>query len=207
MCVESSDVVMLVLASGRGNRIGGPKALLHWTDGHLLATAHANTGSMVCGRVVVVARAYVATLLRPHLSHEMSNAMVVTSSAPGPLGPAGSIAAAVRAGVLRGMSWSLVTPVDAVPVVPSTIRSLYSAAVAGVQAVRPHFEGRGGHPVLIRSEILSNAYLAERPDPLRDVLRSVRCAIACVDDPRVVIDINTPDAYEAWTKMKPQFES
>jgi CTP:molybdopterin cytidylyltransferase MocA len=193
---------MLVLASGRGERMGGPKALLRWTDGAPIVVSHAKLGAGVCGRVVVVVRASVAGILRPLLPQ----AVLVASSAPGPWGPAGSIAAAVRAGALAGIRWTLITPVDAIPASPSTVRMLLRGAAAGVDAVRPRFEGRGGHPVLVRSDVLVNAYLALRPPPLRDVLREVTCADVAVADRGVVADLNTPEAYRAWTGQDPRFD-
>jgi CTP:molybdopterin cytidylyltransferase MocA len=195
------DVAMLVLASGRGERMGGPKALLRWTDGAPIVASHAKLGASVCGGVVVVARASVARMLRPLLPE----AMVVPSSAPGPWGPAGSIAAAVRAGTLAGATWTLITPVDAVPAAPSTVRLLLNAVSSGVQAVRPRFEGRGGHPVIVRSDVVTSAYLARRPPPLRDVLRELDCVDVEVADRGVVADLNTPEAYRAWTGQDPRF--
>lgn len=199
--VKRPDVAMLVLASGRGERMGGPKALLRWTDGAPIVASHAKLGASVCGRVVVVVRASVARILRPLLPQ----AVVVKSSAPGPWGPAGSIAAAVRAGALAGATWTLITPVDAVPAAPSTVRLLLNAAISGVHAVRPRFEGRGGHPVLVRSDAVVSAYLARLPPPLRDVLRELACADVEVADRGVVADLNTPEAYRAWTGVDPRF--
>ena len=185
--------------------MGGPKALLRWTDDQPLAVAHAEIGAAVCARVVVVARASVALILRPQLPI----GILVTSTAPGSLGPAGSIAAAVRAGVLESMRWVLLAPVDGIPAAPKTILALCHAAAScaqSVHAVRPCFEGRRGHPVLVRSDVVADAYLVHRPLPLRDVLRGLACVEVSVDDPSVAADLNTPEAYRARVGTAPCFD-
>lgn len=182
---------------------GGPKALLFWTDGAPLAVSHARMRSEV-RQAVVVARAAVAARLRPWLPM----ARVISSSAPGSWGPAGSIAAAVRAGAFARDGWVLITPVDLVPTRFETVAALFSAAERGGEAVRPVCAGRGGHPVLVRVEVLVNAYLvAGTPPPLRDVLRALGpgCVQATVDDPDIRADLDTPDVYRARTGHGPRF--
>ncbi len=198
------DATCLVLGSGRGVRMGGPKALLTSADGMPMAVAHARARMGECASVVVVVRSSVARQLRPWLPQ---GARVVASSAPGGWGPAGSIAAAVRAGVLD-RRWVLVTPVDLVPAKSSTVRSLLQACVeAGgrVNAVRPRAGGRGGHPVALRTDALVRAYLASMPLPLRDVMRGWDCVDVEVDDSSIRADLNTPEAYRAWAGREPRF--
>lgn len=201
--IGRSDVTCLVLASGRGVRMGGPKALLAWTGGEPLAVCHVRARRDV-GGCVVVARAPVVRRLRTWLP----DARLVASSAPGPWGPSGSIAAAVRAGSLARAAWVLVTPVDLVPARSTTVDALLAAAGPGVDAVRPRYKGRGGHPVLVRAEVLFRAYpTAGEPPPLRDVLRALgpRCADEAVDDPDVRTDLDTPEAYRARAGHPPRF--
>jgi molybdenum cofactor cytidylyltransferase len=92
-------------------------------------------------------------------------------------------------------------PVDHPFVRRSTLETLFAARAADPFAVwfTPTYEGRGGHPVLWRSEVRS--HVAElRPDaPLRSLLpefgpqvRRVR-----VDDPGVTENVDTPEAYHA----------
>ena len=195
------DVTMLVLASGRGDRMGGPKALLAWTDGQPLAKVHASLAASVGSRAVVVVRASVASVLRPM----MREPVVVASSAPSSCGPAGSIAAAVRAGALTNTSWVMLMPVDCVPASLSTLTLLCQLACEGVDAVRPVHEGRGGHPVLVRADVLVHAYLTDRLRPLRDVISGLGCMDVHVGDVRVAANLNTPEAYRAWVGHEPRF--
>ncbi|MCL2823255.1 MAG: NTP transferase domain-containing protein [Polyangiaceae bacterium] len=204
-----SDVAMLIVASGRGERMGGPKALLSWGDGSTLVAAHADLGARTCSRVVVVARGWVAKVLRPQLP----GSLVVPSSAPGVWGPAGSVAAAVRAGVFSTMRWVLVVPVDMVPVDERTLAILRDAAAMDVRVVRPCLvkrDGqsqplRGGHPVLVRADVLVESFLADKPAPLREVLRGFSRVDVCVDDCRVATNLDTPEAYRRWMNRAPEF--
>ena len=200
MRVATSDVVVIILASGRGQRIGCPKALLPWTNGMPLAVAHAQAALMLGAKAVVVVRADVAIRLRPvfrKLRSGLSDPIVVTSSSPSHEGPAGSIAASIHAGTLSNTRWCVFAPVDTPPPSSETFCSLIEAAVGDVEAVRVRWRSRVGHPVLVRSSVVASAYLGVQPVPLRTVLGGVRCAYVDVDDPNVVANINTLEEYVA----------
>lgn len=151
--------VVLVLGAGRGERLGGPKALL-LIEGVPLAVLHRDRTPE---RIVLVTRAAIAEKLAPF------DLGVVISDAPDELGPAGSIHAAVAAGALDEVDEVLVTPVD-VPPSPDAARLF--AELGQHEAAR--FER--GHPVAIRASILRERYRADAPI-LRDVLASLgdRC--------------------------------
>ncbi len=191
------DLSCLIIASGRGQRMGGPKALLDY-HGRTFAEQHVRLRSVDCQQVVVVSRALVATRLKPMLEPTFPQARVVKSSAPGPWGPAGSIAAAVRAGLLTSNRWVLICPVDLIPTKASTVARLYHALTSSVAAVRPRFQGRGGHPVIVHTELVINAFLPFPPPTLRDVLRSSDppCVDVDVTDENVRIDLDTPKEYQ-----------
>ncbi|HNS97812.1 MAG TPA: nucleotidyltransferase family protein [Polyangiaceae bacterium] len=201
--MNQTDFTLLILASGRGTRMGGPKALLPWTHGDRIVAAHAHLAQQLGGQAVVVARASVLRTIRPSLPH----VRMIPSSAPGCWGPAGSIMAAARAGALAHSPWTLITPVDAVPVEQPTLQRLLDSRSPRAQAVRPRFEGKGGHPVLVRTQIIMNVYLEQGPTPLRDVLRALVVVDVPMLDPRVIADLNTPEAYRAWTGREPRFEA
>jgi CTP:molybdopterin cytidylyltransferase MocA len=198
------DATLLVLGSGRGTRMGGPKALLSSPDGMPMAVAHAMAWQTQCVSVMVVVRSWVAHLIRPSMPDQVK---VVASSAPGPWGPAGSIAAAIRSGGLD-RSWVLITPVDFVPPRDSTMHTLLqtcSNVDSSVWAVRLRFQGRGGHPVAVRTERLVKPYLERSPLPLRDVMKGWNAEDVEVIDPSVRMNVNTPEMYRAWTGRSPSF--
>jgi molybdenum cofactor cytidylyltransferase len=196
----------IVLAAGLGSRLGGPKALLLFGAPPMpLALAHA-MARRDCRRVLVVVRESVGARLAP-LAKDMASAVeLVVSTAPESDGPAGSIAAASSVLLARasgaGEDPVLVTPVDAVPASRATVTALLSAldAVPEALAAKPAFEGRGGHPVLVRRSVLSR-YASPDPPPLRDVLRELgdKCLAVSVADPAIVADLDTPADVERWT--------
>jgi len=182
--------------------MGGPKALLMW-EGEPLAIAHARARLGDCGHTVVATREDIARVLRQR-DPEIS---IATSVAPDEQGPAGSLAAAVRAGALTKSSAVIVTPVDLVPTTAGSVATLLASLRFGIDAVCPRFEGRGGHPVVIRTEVLHAFYAKGEPPTLRDVLHELgpRRVHVPVDDADVLADLDTPQAYQARAGRLPSF--
>ena len=195
---------VVIVAAGQGRRMGGPKALLtvpsgDMTSGEPLAAAHARAHlDRGAKRVVVVVRAEVAAVLarfaRPGLE-------VVISSAPDELGPAGSLRTALHYLDVAPDAWLLVQPVDAPPVSPEVVAALASRAQTEPRprAVRPVFDGRRGHPVLV-SRAAMEPLLAAAPPPLRDVLAALGGDVVDVPvgDRACVVGFDTPDDVAAW---------
>jgi CTP:molybdopterin cytidylyltransferase MocA len=184
-----TSVIGVVLAAGRGRRMGGPKALLAWgADRMPLAAAHADAWSF-CDRVLIVTRSDIASALRR--AAPLLEAEVVISHADDELGPAGSLAAAAE--IVEGEPLMLVTPVDCPPVAEPTTRALLAAMDAPhVAAARPRHGDRRGHPVVLDPEVWRRYREVARP--LRDVLRELgeRVTEVAVDDPGVLRDIDRP---------------
>ncbi len=176
---------LLVTAAGRGERVGGPKALL-MLAGRPLAELHARSYPDV---VIVTTEAIQGTL--------GPIARFVTPDRAPELGPAGSIGAAVRSGALRESDSVIVTPVDVPPASPDLHRALI-AALSAHDAARP----ARGHPVAIRGSVLRERYRDADPI-LRDVLASVDCAR--LPEPGVLDDLDTPEDVLRITGAEPRF--
>lgn len=202
--------VGIILAAGKGERLGGPKALLAWPSGagqppRPLAIAHAEALLAAgCGRALIVARSQVVKAL---LSHVRPGIDLVASTAAEALGPAGSLG--VAAGRLGGAAIAVVTPVDAAPARAATVGQLLSRLTSGEPAplaVRPRHNGRGGHPVALRAEALER-YLEPNPPPLRDHLRALgnRVADEDVPDASVLVDLDKAIDVLRATGAPPRF--
>ncbi len=189
--------VALVLAAGEGRRMGAPKAALPWGP-RPLAVAHAEAAlGAGCSEVRVVVRAPVVASF-PALP---SRARWVFSREDDALGPAGSIIAALREG-LDGASLVALSPVDLDPDAWRCLVALSAALVdASVMAAKPRYEGRSGHPVLVRAPVLA-PYVRREPSPLRDVLRALGAALVSVpvDVSAVPGDLDTPDDLKALAR-------
>lgn len=204
-------VVCVILAAGRGTRLGGPKALLAWPRPHgaalPLALVHAGARLGVdCESVVIVTRPKMATILASY--HPEGACHFVSSAAPDEQGPAGSLAAAVahldaREPALAATDAILVSPVDCLPASPAVVAALRAMLTGSGQralAVRPRHGSRGGHPVLVRPDVLA-PYREASPPPLRDVLRGLgeQLADCQLDDDSVLGDVDTPQDYARYT--------
>ncbi len=97
-------------------------------------------------------------------------------------------------------------PVDHPFVSPSTVDVLARARDTDPLAVWfiPAFEGRGGHPVLWRSEVRNDILEVRGDAPLRSLLPEFGVLVrrVPVDDPGVVANVDTPEEYrvalEEW---------
>ena len=180
----ASQAVMLVLAAGRGERMGGPKALL-LIDGRSLAELHAQhlPAVIVTGLAAGISRRTHKVL--PDRQHE--------------LGPAGSIGASVRANALAPYEYVVITPVDVLPAPRSRIDAL-------IEALKTHPAARShrGHPVAVRREILEQHYRTADPI-LRDLLDSLDCARLPPDEAGVLPDLDTPEDVMRVTGSAPRF--
>ena len=194
--------VAIVLAAGAGERMGGSKALLV-VDGRPLARAHVERAHEAgCDRVVVVTRPDIALRLG-----EIPRATVLAEATAS---QAESIAVAVRRVGMRGDVAVLITPVDQPPVSIVTLWALFDALDAGAEVATAHHAGKGGHPVACRAHVLSpyaQGAPGTPPPILRDVLSAYEASRARVevDDPRVGVDLDTPDDVRAFTGAPPKF--
>jgi molybdenum cofactor cytidylyltransferase len=198
--MEKSLVVGFVLAAGDGVRMGGSKALL-MVDGTSGVAAHAKRlREAGCKKVVAAVRPSALDALGV-----VPEARLVASRAED---QAGSLATALREEKLLPNDIVLVTPVDAAPAGQATLEKLIKEIEGGALAATPRFEGKSGHPIACRRSVLE-VYM--RPSachpPLREVLRGLGSGRVRIDvaDPRVVVDLDTPEDVTALTGEGPRF--
>jgi CTP:molybdopterin cytidylyltransferase MocA len=197
--MAKNEVVGIVLAAGDGVRMGGSKALLA-LDGEPLVLVHAaRLLEGGCARVVAVVRADVLGTLGV-----VKDARLVVSDAED---QAGSLAVALGEHRAPPDEIVVVTPVDAAPAGQETIRRLVDEVAKGVLAATPRFETKSGHPIACRRSVLE-PYRGKPPyPPLRDVLRALGDKRSRIDvnDPRVGVDLDTPEDVLAFTGHPPRF--
>ena len=89
----------------------------------------------------------------------------------------------------------LVTPADIPLVRPDTVERLL--AVKG-DFIRPHFEARTGHPVVLSAGLIPFLLRYDGPGGLKGAVNQSGCVIRDigVDDPGVLIDNDTPDDFQ-----------
>ena len=88
----------------------------------------------------------------------------------------------------------IVSPVDTLPVRPSTLKALLNAVtLSDVQVATPRYLGRGGHPIVLRERLLRTFREGYR-GTLRALIQRAEAQRLRVDttDPAVIGDLDTP---------------
>ena len=191
----AAGVVPIVLAAGRGERLGGNKALLDLGGRPAICRIiHAAAGAGLGRPVIVLGHA--AERVRAMIDAEAQEVAVRCVVNPAPdRGQTSSVQCGI-ASLAAGAAAALVWPVDHPLVTSDDVASLVTAAGAHPAAavILPVHGGRAGHPVLIRRALFP-AVLALAPGAtLRDLLRGERERTVFVERPtdRVLRDLDTP---------------
>jgi len=185
----------VVPSSGASMRMGRDKGLLE-VEGRsfLRRTVEALTGGGCDPVLVVVADGEEA------LAEEAARtgAVVLLNPDPGE-GPITSLRIALAAldGSVRGVAY---LPVDHPMVRPETVRQLLAAARASEAPLTiPLFESKRGHPAIFDRSLFTELLDPELEGGAKTVVHRHlgEALLVEVEDPGVMLDIDTPDAYEA----------
>ncbi len=193
-----STTAGVLLAAGRGRRMGRLKQLLPWGETTVVAAAFdALAGSCGAGMVLVAgADAEAVGDALPGRAFEMvrgdSDAEQIESARQG----------LRRALQLHRVERVFLHPADH-PVIPTPVLdALLARAVTGT-VLKPTYRGRGGHPVLIPAGIAA-AIVSWQPGKGGGGLRAywetnphLIQRLECRDAPGIVMDLDTPGDYEA----------
>ena len=189
----TSRLLGVLLAAGRGRRMGGAKQFQPWPTSQGSQPLVAASFDAVCGvcadMIVVLGHraAEVTDLLAGRSFHS------VKSDPDGPMFQ--SICAGLRAaGELDAGATVVLHPGDHPEVAGATLKSIVAVSRSdNRRAVLPEYRGRGGHPVLIPPVVIERVLAAECPDGLREFWRDYPelCTRIDVDDPSVIRDVDT----------------
>lgn len=153
---KTNAVAAIILAAGRSERMGAFKPLLPFGPRTVLETCieHMRSGGIETV-VVVIGQGPRAADLKAHLDN--SNAIFAINPDPQSEMSA-SIACGIRA-LPEAVQAVVINPVDHVAVPGEVVARLVSEWKLGARLVKPTWQRRGGHPVLIdlkfRDELLS----------------------------------------------------
>ena len=192
----------IILAAGLSTRMGTPKALLAAGSGrtfvHLLAHTLLDGGVT---DALIVGRPDDEPLQREVDALGIHVRFVVNEHAD--TGQLSSVVAGLNAADRPGVRGVLVTPVDAPFVRSSTIRALIeTASAAHPPIVRPAYHGRHGHPVMFSRAVFDELRRADPSVGAKAVVHAHAGDVINleVDDPGVLVDVDTPDDYERIIK-------
>lgn len=166
----------IVLAAGRGRRIGGPKALLS-LDGRTFLERAVGALSEAGLEVVVVVNPEVDALIPKgaRLARRVLN--------PDPdqqNGMFGSVRLGVSEAMRLGALGALLLPVDLPLITSEDVRAVLARLNAGAAVVVATHAGRRGHPVGVGPFVMEEILNDPRATTLRDIVRK---------DPARVVEI------------------
>ncbi|MDP2328772.1 MAG: nucleotidyltransferase family protein [Dehalococcoidia bacterium] len=193
-------VAAILLAAGASSRMGSPKPLLAWAGTTLVEWELAQLRAGGVDEVVVVLGARAEAVRRLLLADPAT----LVFNARWAQGRATSLAAGARALLSLAPDLVIIENVDQPAPASLVARLIEAARSAGADAVQPVYldaDGieHGGHPVVLRGEVLPTLALAtEASEGLRGVLagRAVH-RVRIEGEPAAAWDLDTPEAYEA----------
>ena len=186
----------IVPGCGHSTRMGRPKLALPLGDG------------TVIGRVVAARRGggaeHVLVVVGPHAPELAPLAAAAGADVLALPEPTADMRATVERGLAwfeerhspRPEDWWLLAPGDSPAITPAVVRQLLAAA-DDASVVVPTFDGRRGHPVLLRWSHVEGIRATPRDEGINAYLRRVAAETRelPVADRGVVIDLDTPEDY------------
>jgi len=188
----------VVLAAGASSRMGQDKALLEYAGQSFLAGAIRLLQS-ACDFVVVVAGAN-SDLLRPIV---YQNSAYLLQNPKPERGQFSSLRLGLQAVLDRGRDTACVTVVDRPAALTETLTTLkerfLQTSSETIWATVPQFNEKHGHPVIFAREMIELFLRADPVNTAREIEHEHqdRIEYVPVSDPRVTMNINTPEDYSA----------
>ena len=183
-------IAAVILAAGKSERMGSAKALLPYGGHTFLDRILASIDECGISHRVIVAGAH----FREIAAHAPSLRVVFNPDYD--MGMTTSFQAGIRA-LPEGVDGAIVFLVDHPLISPGTIRALLAAGGAA-EVILPVYKGRRGHPVLFSRRFLDEILELPASVGVNHLVRSrpERVAEVVVNDPGVLVDIDTPDDLE-----------
>lgn len=194
--MKTAEPVIVVLAAGSGSRFRGERHKLAQPLGSLSVLATTLAHAVASGMQVVVVT---TEPLAEHARHivaakDVVLLPVVGSASAEPLGMGYSIAAGVTARP-HAQGW-LVLPGDMPMVQPASLQAV-ARALEHHPVAYAQYQGRRGHPVGFAGELYSELATLSGDEGARRLLARYPSYGVEVDDPGVLLDVDTEDDLHA----------
>jgi len=198
-----SKLGAVILAAGGSRRMGLDKALLALPtglggeEGDTLVVSAVNRFHQICDIVVVVGGENAPALRAARLA-----ATLVVNPDPS-RGQFSSLQIGLLELAKHNCDAGWITLVDCPAPALATLRALrdeFAAAADAIWAVVPEYKGEHGHPYLAGSSLIDKLLEAPANASAREIRRRYQRHVRylAVDDPRVVVNLNTPRDYQRF---------
>ncbi|MBO55627.1 MAG: hypothetical protein CL886_08205 [Dehalococcoidia bacterium] len=187
--------VSILLAAGKSQRMGEPKALLNW-GGISLVQYQVSTLIESGSQEVIVVLGHNAELIEPHLKGFSKVRCVINEDYM--LGRTSSIKVGVKAIGIVDPDCILFLNVDQPRNTEVIARLLLNHKWSRNHITVPTYDGKGGHPIIFGTEFTSDLLnITEETFGFRSIMTSHTSKVerVSVSDPCVLWDLNTPEQY------------
>ena len=195
----NTNIDGIILAAGFSSRTGAFKMELQWGEKTLIQQV-IDEMKALCSRVIVVAGYKKERIIE--LTKEYVNLEVVFN----PRYTEGMFTS-VKEGVKHIKSpWFFLTPGDYPLITKSIYQKLLEARCESDQCVFiPVFNGRKGHPILVKSDLVKELLVEPEDSNLRKFIHRKGFTPVEVDEDAILVDIDTMEDYQrAKEKYSPQ---
>lgn len=191
----NASFAAVILAAGASSRMGTPKALLDAGGGEFFLDCLAGTFLDAGCAVYAVLGAQAEAIEQ---ASRRGGAITFVRNPDPSRGQLSSLQCGLRA-VGPDVEATFFTPVDAPCIARETILELKDL-LAGMDFAIPIYEGKRGHPVLMRAACAEQFLALPAGASARDLLHSRRAATRYVEvaDPAILDDIDDPEVYGKW---------
>jgi molybdenum cofactor cytidylyltransferase len=189
-------IIGLVLAAGESKRIGTPKALLKIRTETFVERITSVLHSAGIQNIILVAGMHHEEI------RKNAEGIAVVFNSQHQLGQFSSLQTGLRE-LPKQTEFVIVWPVDLPLVRKETVASLLAAAQTQKNPITvPLYQGRKGHPVIYSAETITKILLMESTHTGKELFEHFegRITFTDVEDPAVLIDIDTPEDYERYIK-------
>lgn len=184
----------VILAAGKGDRIGGNKALLKIDNTSFLETISTNLQRAQCNPTMVVCGSSAS-----RVSEEAKRlSLDILINEDWEQGQFSSLKKALI-DLHSKVDGAMVCLVDHPLVLPETYMKLVNAfSGSSDNIIQPVFNGRRGHPIILPKKIIAEVIHAEDGMTLRDIIKRHKSLAVQIgtDDPGILHDIDTVEDYK-----------
>lgn len=186
----------LILAAGKSQRMGASKLMLEYAEGlsilNQIITLYKDFG---CQIIAIVINPEGQRCLDQAIALFVDKLQIVVNYNPD-RGRFSSVKTGLEA--LKNEPYVFLHNVDNPAVKPETLKLLFENLGSADLAI-PCYEGKGGHPVLIKRELVHAILAHETEDlSLRNFFQDFKKSKINVDDPGVIVNLNTMNEFLEW---------